>query len=378
MKKVCAVDTFNYDIEVVRESINNIFNLLEFDRLFDKNKKVVIKPNLLMKRDPSGATTTHPSIVQAIIERLQTIGVKDITIAESPAGLYTKKTLADIYKVTGIIEVSNNTKTNLNLDVGYKSIFNDKGVVCKRFNIINPICDADIIINVGKVKTHGMTTMSGSIKNLFGVVPGLQKPELHCKYNKLDIFSEMLIDLNECVKPTISIMDGVVCMEGNGPSGGNPKECNFIAASESQYNLDIFLSKKMGLKPDDIMMIKCASRRGLCNIDDMDEKIIGDEKALEPINDFKMPDSISIDFSNKVPKVLRRPANYLMNKVLVAKPVIKKNECVGCGKCEESCPQHTIKIINNKAHINYKNCIKCFCCQEMCQVKAIKIKRFIK
>lgn len=378
MGKVCSVVGESYNLENVQNAIDKTFKLLEIDKKINPNLRILIKPNLLMKRRPEEATTTHPMVILAVINRLKALGVKDITIADSPGGLYNKTHLLDIYNASGMKDVADKTGAKLNTNVEYMPKGYMEGIKCKSFNIIKPVHDADYIISIGKVKTHGMTTMSGGVKNLFGCVPGLQKPELHCRFNNTEEFCEMLVDLAQCIKPNLTIMDGIVCMEGDGPSGGSPKECNFIAAAEDVFSLDVFLSKKIGLKPENVPTVLASSKRGLCSLNFDNIELVGDSEAFRFINDFKMPKSTSVDFVAKVPKFLQKPANFLVNKYFVSKPIIELNKCIGCGKCAESCPNKTIDIIDRKAVINYNNCIKCFCCHEMCPVRAIKIGRTMK
>jgi len=378
MGKVCCVNAANYDLENVQNAIDRTFALLEIESKIKPEFRVLIKPNLLMKRRPEEATTTHPQVILAVISKLKSLGVKDIVVADSPGGLYNKTLLLDIYNASGMKGVADKTGAALNINVEYEPKGCLEGIKCKSFNIIKPVHDADFIISVGKVKTHGMTTMSGGVKNLFGCVPGLQKPELHCRFNKTEDFCEMLVDLALCIKPNLTIMDGIVCMEGDGPSGGNPKECNFIVGSVDVFSLDVFLSKKIGLNPENVPTVLASSKRGLCSLNFDDLKLIGDSEAFKFINDFKMPKSSSVDFIARVPKVLQKPVNFLVNKCFISKPIINFDKCIGCGKCAESCPNKTIDIKDRKAIINYKNCIKCFCCHEMCPVRAIKIGRRVK
>lgn len=377
MSKIASINTVDYENKNVQHAIDTIFDLLNIDEIIKPEYKVLIKPNLLMKRKPSEVTTTHPSLILAIINRLKALGIRNIVIADSPGGPYTKTLLTDIYKASGMYDVAMQTNVSLNLNTTADLMNSENSNCCKVFNIIKPVHEADFIISVGKVKTHGMTTMSGGVKNLFGCIPGLQKPEMHCRFNKVDEFCDMLVDLALCVKPDVTIMDGVIGMEGNGPSGGVPKQCGFIAGSRDVFALDVYLSKKIGLNPEEVPTIVASSKRKLCDINAGDVELLGDEEALNKIYSFKRPESVSVDFAQKVPKIFRRPANYIMKKVLVSRPYIIKQKCVGCGKCAESCPQNTINIKDRKASINYKNCIRCFCCHEMCPIKAIEMKRMI-
>lgn len=375
MGKVCCVNANGYDIDVVQNAVDRTFALLDIDSKIKPEFKILIKPNLLMKRKPEEATTTHPKVILAVVNKLKSLGVNNIVLADSPGGLYTKTILQEIYNASGIIDVANQTDIELNTNIEYKSKGYLEGVKCKSFNIIQPVHDADYIISIGKVKTHGMTTMSGGVKNLFGCIPGLQKPEMHCRFNNAEEFCDMLVDLASCVKPDLTIMDGIVCMEGDGPSGGMPKVCNFIAASEDVFNLDVFLSTKIGLEPSVVPTVVASSKRGLCSLNVDDVELVGDEKEFEPINDFKMPRSSSVDFVTKIPRILQKPASSMLNKYFVSKPIIRSKKCIGCGKCAQSCPEKTINIVDKKAVIGYQKCIQCFCCHEMCPVKAIDIKR---
>jgi uncharacterized protein (DUF362 family) len=78
-------------------------------------------------------------------------------------------------------------------------------------------------VDVAKLKTHAMTGLSGAVKNMFGAIPGLLKPEMHCRFPQKEDFSAMLVDLCEAVRPSVCFVDAIVGMEGNGPSGGTPR-----------------------------------------------------------------------------------------------------------------------------------------------------------
>ena len=182
----------------------------------------------------------------------------------------------------------------------------------------------------------------------------------------------MLIDLCDLVRPSLSICDGIVAMEGNGPSGGNPRKLSVLLASRSPYAADVAACALIGLAPDQVAMLREAMNRGLCPSSAEELTIEGDsiDSLMQP--DFQKAVSQGTDFLTRVPKVFRGPAKAL----LTPKPHIRTKDCVGCGRCAESCPKHTIRIVDKKAVIAYSDCIKCYCCHEMCPVKAIDIRRF--
>lgn len=345
------------------------FHLL--DRL-SPEMNVLIKPNLLMKRRPEEFTTTHPSLVEAVIVCLKEVGIHHITVADSPGGLYSAPLLKGIYEVSGMIEVCNRHQVALNYSTESKELHREENHLVKSFPIIKPVCEADFIIDVAKLKTHAMTGLSGAVKNLFGCIPGLTKPEYHWRFPEKEHFGEMLIDLSETVHADFALIDGVHAMEGDGPSGGNKRELGMIAASDNLYDLDFFLCHVIGVDPEEICMVKSAIDRGLCCGDMKKITLLGNMPNTNP---FVIPHDKGIDFIGHVPKVFRKPVKKIVNRFFTSHPVIRKKDCIGCGKCAEICPAKTIEIQERKAIISYSHCIHCFCCHEMCPVKAIDIKR---
>lgn len=370
MDKVSVVRCESYDLSKLDEIIEQQFCEFEAEKpIVKKGDTVVIKPNLVMRRSPDEATTTHPDFIAAIIRAVKRRSAKAV-IAESPGGPYTKAALRVIYNATGITETAQREGAELNFDTDYESV-PCEGKMVSAFNIITPIVHADVVISAAKLKTHGQMTYSGAVKNLFGVIPGLMKPEFHYRFpEKLD-FGSMIVDLCETVKPAISFIDGIEGMEGNGPTGGTPKKFGFVFAGTNPHAVDLAACSKIGFGSNDIPTLTEAVKRGLCPPDVSGLTLCGDGAQAEKVK-FKAPDSVSLDFLADLPAFLRVP----LGKMFTPHPSIIKRACVGCGKCAESCPQHTITISGRKAHIDYSKCIRCFCCHEMCPQRAIKIKRF--
>ena len=217
-----------------------------------------------------------------------------------------------------------------------------------------------------------MMGYSGAVKNLFGVVPGLLKPELHSRYPEKEPFAEMLVDLCEYVHPDFSIIDAIDAMEGDGPTGGQKRFVGALVGSESPYEADMVGAKLIDMKPEEILVLKNAQECGLCAGKLSEIKVLGDDFENIVVHDFKRARSSSIDFTTRVPKFMQP----LAKRILTPYPKINTAQCVGCGKCAESCPQHTITVREHKAHIEYSKCIHCFCCHEMCPKHVINIKRF--
>lgn len=371
-KKIAVTHNEDYNQKKISEAIEKHFEMLGVSNMLNSKTRVLIKPNLLMKRRPNEFTTTHPSLIIGIAEALKKRGVSKIVLADSPGGPYNKAAVSGIYEVCGMKSAAEKAGFELNYDFGSFERKTRTNRVLNSFTIINPIAESDFIIDVGKLKTHAMTNMSGAVKNLFGTIPGLMKPEFHWRFPDKKLFCDMLVELCETINPDICIIDAVTAMEGDGPSGGTEFDAGMIVSSTNPYNLDLALTKIIGINPDDVFTVAKAKELGY-SIQSADKlSFVGDELKTYK---FKLPNVKSLSFYEFIPKPLRAVSKLYIDKFLTTRPVIRKKDCIGCGKCAESCPAKTINIIDRKAVIDYSKCIKCFCCHEMCPVKAIDIKR---
>lgn len=375
MPAVSVLKTPSYDPSVLARAVDSHFAFLNLDSLIEPSMKIVIKPNLIMRRAPEEGVTTHPALVAAIVKKLRSLGCQNILIAESGGGPYTEPLLRSLYKGCGYTAMAEETGVPLNYGTGSREV-EGEGRITHRFTVIDPIAEADLVINVCKLKTHGMTMMSAAVKNLFGAVPGLMKPELHMRYPEKEEFCRMILDLNAAIPNVISFVDAVVGLEGDGPTGGTPKEVGLTLCSADRYALDLVNAAVLGMKPAEIIMLRQSIEDGLCPADLSQITLLGDvpADALCAAGPFQPPHSKQTDFTSHFPAFLR-PTVKKVTKLIQPKPVIRKKDCIGCGKCAESCPAHTIRIENRIAVIDRTACIHCFCCHEMCPKQAIDIKR---
>lgn len=346
-----------------------------------KNKRVVIKPNLVMKTSPKTAATTHPAVLEAMIRVLKASDA-DITIAESPGGLYTEQTLRANYKVCGIAEVAERYGVRLNYDTGFKTLSSPNGKTSKSFDIITPIAEAEVIVNLAKLKSHSLTGYSGAVKNYFGTVPGVTKFEMHARFPDYNDFGSMIADLCEMHQdrvPTFNILDGIVAMEGNGPTGGDPRPLQCLLSGCNPFNVDIIGVSL--INADGIIMLREGADRGFCPHDASGVKVISNEPiSAFKVDDFKKPDTASGGVGSSLLAKLPTMFGGRLNTWFQPRPQVDTKKCVGCGECARSCPRNTIKMQKNKkgktkALIIDSDCIKCYCCQELCPFKAVRIKK---
>lgn len=357
-----------YDENLITEAYQEILvdnGLLDF---VTSGMKVGIKVNLVGNFGPDKAATTHPLLVKKLCELLIERGAI-VTIGDSPGGLFTESILKSIYKGTGFL-ICEEVGAKLNYDVSTSQLKVEKQVV-KTLDVSNWLLEQDALINFAKLKSHGMMALSASVKNMFGIVPGVLKPEYHYRYPNHDDFANMLIDINEVFDCKLNLIDGIIGMEGNGPTQGEPRYIGAILASRKPYPLDVVACKIIDLDIDNVYTVTESIKRGLTVSYDeiilnrpIDDIIIKDYKNILP--------GKSMEFSEKFKGPFGKIINPIIAKVLTVKPKVKKKECIGCKKCANICPVNAIEMIKKKPVINREKCIRCFCCQEFCPVGAMK------
>ncbi|MBQ2704774.1 MAG: DUF362 domain-containing protein [Clostridia bacterium] len=371
MYQVSAVGCDSYDEKEVYSALSEALEVIGGLDNIKQGTKVAIKANLVTFMKPERAATTHPVMLCALVKMLKEKGA-EVVIGDSPGGLYTSAFVGRVYSATGMNEAVK-IGASLNDDYSQEEAIFEDAKVAKRFTYTAFLDKADVIINFCKLKSHGMIGMSAAVKNMFGTIPGTIKPEYHFKYPDQSDFANMLVDLNEYFKPCLSIVDGVIGMEGNGPTQGSPRKIGVVLASKSPYLIDRVCAHIIGMKADEVPTVKASVERGLCpeRLDDI--SIFGDvEKFVLPDFDvIKVSQSLQFYGNSAFGKLKGK----LFEACLSSKPVLKASQCVGCNECGKICPAKAITMVKGKAKIDRKKCIKCFCCQEFCPKGAMKVGR---
>jgi len=352
MEKVAIVKCSSYEQKKVDKAVRSIFEMLGV--ALGCGSKVLIKPNVVTAQDKNQvAISTNPSVVEAVCKVLKKRRCK-IYIGESSfmdTDEFLKK--AGIEKVAKKYAVKK--KPIYFEQEKFRYIKDKKAKTLKRFPIAKIVKEVDLIINMPKLKTHILTKYTGAVKNLYGLIPGGLKQRLHNKAKGDKNFSNLLVDIYQNIKPELNIMDGVVGMEGHGPTSGKPKKANLILGSKNAIALDIAASKIIGLTPKSVNTTKEAIRRKLYS--NFNFKLVGMKKL--PEIHFRKP---------RGDARLSRLRRAVREKPIV----VNKKRCIKCGRCRDRCP---VKAITLKPYpvIDKKKCIRCFCCMEICPKDALHL-----
>ena len=371
---VSLVKCDSYDEGEVRSALTEALDAIGGLDFVAPGMTVAIKTNLVSAMAPETAATTHPTMLSEIIKLLFERGAGKVIVGDSPGGLYNAAFVGRVYKATGMRELEK-VGASLNDDFSQAETEYKEGKVLRHFTYTAYLDKADAVIDFCKLKTHGMMGMSAAAKNMFGVIPGVMKPEYHYRFPKHEDFADMIVDLDSFFPIKLCICDAVIGMEGNGPTMGTPRKIGAVIASASPHALDLVAASLIGLTKDNVPTLKAAVNRNLIPADVSELSVYGDPAQFY-IPDFNnLPTPKSVEFKKESTKFFGKMSRLFMSSALRSKPTVKKKECIGCGVCKNICPAKAIVMENGKPVIDRKLCIRCFCCQEFCPKGAMKVSR---
>jgi uncharacterized protein (DUF362 family)/Pyruvate/2-oxoacid:ferredoxin oxidoreductase delta subunit len=360
--EVSIVRCVDYGRDRTMAAVRQAVDLLGGIKTFIKpGESVLIKPNLLKAHRPEDAVTTHPEVVRAVIRLVREADGK-VMVGDSPG-------FGDLRKVcekAGVMDVIQEEGAAL-ADCEEAVTIKNTGRF-QRFEIARVAYESDVIINLPKFKTHGMTVITGAVKNLFGCVPGKRKVQWHFNTGiNHDLFMQMIVELYALLKPRLSIMDAVIGMEGNGPGSGDPRFIGAIIAGQDAVAVDAVSAGLVGVVPSSLPLMQAAAAAGVGQAKLDHITVRGEPLSQMAIRNFHLPPTVSTEWP--LPEWLRRS----LKDAFTTRPVINHGLCPQCGVCQSHCPQGAITTAGKRLEIRYRDCIRCFCCQEFCPRGAIKV-----
>lgn len=362
-----------YEPELAKAALRKVLEPLGGLDFVKPGDRVVVKANLITFLKPDKAATTHPVLLTALTELLVERGAT-VILGDSPGGPFSLPYLKRVYAATGLTDCEK-AGAALNQNTAIKEADFPEARVMKHFTYTAYLDDCDYIIDFCKLKTHGMMGLTGGCKNMFGAIPGTDKPEYHYRYPNPTDFSRMLVDINAYFKPVLTICDGVMAMEGNGPSMGKPRKMGLLAASRSPHQLDLVLAALIHMRKEDVPTLMAAHERGLIP-DTVEELSVSDGWEHFICPDFEtIGTRRGILFTDETSGFIGRLWSKILKAAVQPRPQPKLDDCIGCGECAKVCPAKAIAMVDKKPQIGYKTCIRCFCCQEFCPIGAMKVRR---
>jgi len=326
-----------------------------------KGKKVFIKPHALRASAAKERIGTHPSVLRAVVDQVESMGPASIVVGDNP-GIFGYGANEEAFKRTGLMEASKGYYQNIGNEsqrVGFNPDF------MPFVSLSRIVLDADIIISLPKFKTHGLTVMTGAIKNSYGFLPGAQKARLHKAAGSPERFHEMIVDVFRLRVPDLFIVDAVVGMEGNGPASSDLRDIGLILASDNAVALDAVMARMMGCDPGKLRFLQKAKEAGLGDYERSTIEIIGTFRRLRG---FKLP-----PLGGEAACRNETTQAMLHGKTLM-RPQADPDLCTGCGLCISQCPASALSMGDRIPQVDQDKCIVCFCCQETCPEKAISLK----
>jgi len=348
------VSIYPADYEHVEETVERAF---EEHGPPVEGRTVLVKPNILGAMAPERHVNTHPSLVRATVAALRRRRAGRILVGDN-SGMRAYGSNEQAARVAGILEAAGGHYVNLGASpvaVKVKSDF------AAELAFSREVIEADVLVSLPKMKTHVATLITGGIKNAYGHLVGGEKSRLHREAVGPENFARAVVDVYQVRPPDLAILDAVVAMEGQGPSGGRPREVGRLLASRSAVALDAVMAAMMGLAPRAVPMLRIAEARGL---GPADLGAIEIEGPFEVVRRFKRP-GVGMGLGAFAARI----GTYL----LVTRPRVRAGKCVRCGSCVTACPVGALTMTDAGPVIDDARCISCFCCHEMCRYNAMTL-----
>ncbi len=347
----------SYDYAALRPLISDILDSLIGGKI-SQGSRVVVKPNLLAPATPDRAMLTHPLIVRTVVEHVLEAGGR-VQVSDSPAiGSFEK-----VLKESGIRASLEGLPVEFREFKEFVAV--DAGEPFRKIEIARDALEADLLINLPKLKTHAHMLLTLGVKNLFGTIVGMRKPEWHLRTGvDREMFARLLVRICRAVNPAVTILDGVLAMEGQGPGkGGEPREVGVVMASTDPFSLDLAATRMVGVPLRDVPTNRIALEEGIV----LEEIELDGE--LPEVKGYRLPDQSPLIFGP-------RQLHGFMRRHLIQRPECQDDLCRLCGECWRYCPAKAITK-DKRLRFDYEKCIRCYCCVEVCPYGALKARETV-
>jgi uncharacterized protein (DUF362 family)/Pyruvate/2-oxoacid:ferredoxin oxidoreductase delta subunit len=363
MSTVSLGKVIDYDRRRIKASLIRLLAPLGGMKAFvHPYERVLIKPNMLLAKSPEKAVTTHPEILRGVIELVKEAGGVPL-VGDSP-GVGSCRRVAEKSGILRVVEESGAELVDFvdSVEIKGQGLF-------KRFEVARPYMEVDRLINLPKLKTHEMMTMTCAVKNLFGSIIGTSKAAWHLKAGAdREMFSRMLLEIYLLRKPDLNIVDAVIAMEGNGPGSGNPRHVGLLLGGINPVAVDVIAAECAGIPRKLLHIEMMAAKLLLDGADRGSIRTVGTPLEDARVTDFRLPHMVDVQF--RLPTFIKNRLKHY----LTSRPCPVPDQCKLCGICVDACPPHAIAINEGRLTFDYHKCIRCFCCRELCPDGALDLR----
>ncbi len=366
----------DYELESVRAAVKRVLEPLGGIAAFVRpGERIALKPNLLFGVSPDQGITTHPAVVTAMAAEVREAGAYPIVVESPGSGIvHVKGVIERVYRRTGMREAADTHGFELSGDMGWEAVSNPEGRLVRRLEVMDPILKADGVINLAKFKTHAFMIFTGATKNMFGVIPGLNKVGYHAKLADPLLFGDMLLDVAGLIRPRLSLVDAIVGLEGMGPgTGGKARPLGFLVAGTDTVAMDVACCRIARIDTTAVPVLEAAKARGMWCGRAADIETEGVPVADLEVKDFQLPVRRAREAGSSPIARLERLTRPLIRGGFSPMPRPKADRCTLCRSCERACPTKAMGMGEQVAKVDDSLCIRCYCCHEVCPSAAIDL-----
>ncbi|MCX7625823.1 MAG: DUF362 domain-containing protein [Candidatus Sumerlaeaceae bacterium] len=282
-----------YDPSVVRQAILQVLEPFGGMGAFvQAGARVVLKPNFVQGRPAERAANTHPVFIVAVAELVREYG-GDPIVADSPGW----GTAEGVARANGLEPLARRVGLPI-VTLRDPVRFRDTRVSVRHLRVSATVRSADLVINLPKFKAHQQMLLTLGVKNVFGCVPGRRKAGLHMlSHDDRHWFARMLVENYLAVRPALTIMDGIVAMEGNGPSNGDPRPLGVVMAAADAVALDRVAVEIVGVPWQELTTLVAAKEMQAGCVDLERIELVGPSLESLRVSNFRLPLIMPISFS---------------------------------------------------------------------------------
>jgi uncharacterized protein (DUF362 family)/Pyruvate/2-oxoacid:ferredoxin oxidoreductase delta subunit len=376
MPPVVALGTCaSYDDGALDEVLDRVLGLTPaWATLFQGDPVVLLKPNMLVPRGVDTAITTHPRFIAAAARAVRKVHSGTLLLGDSPA-MGTTRAVARRIGLQPLLSGLDVELVNFTEPVAVSG-----GGGFGPLNLARPLVEADRIINLPKIKTHGQMGLTLATKNLYGAVVGMEKARLHLHAGRsYDTFGRLLNEIADRARCSFSLADGVIGVQGNGPSAGDPRALGLVAASDDMTALDRVFAEILGFDLAGLPMLRQRREAGQASAFLQNIEVAGE--AIEP---HRVTDWIPAR-PMLAEKIYLGPLARPLRHHLTTRPRFDDPLCTRCEICTRHCAAEAMVMApRGRRHggpdasstavaVDLDRCIRCYCCQEVCPEGAISV-----